>query len=71
MSLPAIDIYNDKAPKRRNNRTNKPTMQELRTALQTADAAYFTNARLAPMTRNDLINAARVRGVAVATTLQL
>jgi hypothetical protein len=71
MSLPAIDIFNDKAPKRRNNRTVKPTIQELRTALQTADATYFTNARLAPMTRNDLVNACRVRGVAVNTSLQL
>lgn len=68
--MAAIDIYNDKLPKRTNNRVvGKPTMAQLKTALQTADAAYFTTARLNTMTRNDLLNAARVRNVTVNTTL--
>lgn len=65
------DIINDPAPKRRNNRVVKPTMQELRAALAAADATSFTTARLAIMTRNDLINAARTRNVTVNTTLTL
>lgn len=67
----AIDIYNDPTPKRRNNKTVKPTMTELKNALTAADGTYFTAARLRTMTRNDLINACRVRNVAVNTTLQL
>ena len=71
MTIAAIDIYNDPAPKRRNNRTVKPTMSELRAALKAADAVTFTDNFLKTQSRNDLIYAARTRGVTVNTSLQL
>lgn len=69
MTIPSIDIYNDVTPKLKNAFVKKPTMSELRAALKAADAVTFTDAYLKTQTRNDLINAARVRNIAVATTL--
>ena len=63
------DIYNDKLPRRVNNADRKPTIAQLKAALTAGDATTFTAARMHAMTEIDLINACRVRGYTVNTTL--
>lgn len=70
MTNAAIDVYNDVAPKRANNKIVAPTQAELRDALQDANGTYYTDARLNKLTRNDLISATRDEGIEFPYTIE-
>lgn len=63
------DPINDPTPKLNNKIKRGPSVGELRTALQTANAGYYTNTRLEQMTKNDMIYAAKINSVVVPSAL--
>jgi hypothetical protein len=67
--VPDFDIYNDTLPRRKNNVDRSPTVAQLKSALTTHNATSYTPERLRQMTENDLINAVRLHGLTVNTTL--
>lgn len=66
--MPANDYHAEKAAVAPlvNRFPSGPTVTALRTALSTANATYWTSARLDAATKRDLIYAARLAGLSVA-----
>lgn len=64
-----FDIKNDVQPKRKNNGVVAPTIAQLKAALTAFNATSYSPARLLAMTENDLLNAIRVHGLTVNTTV--
>lgn len=62
------DFYGSKAAVAplRDHHTTGPSITNLRTALSTANATYWTTARLNAATKVDMIYAARLAGLTVA-----
>lgn len=60
------DPLNDPQPQMKfKTSRNTPTVAALKTALQTANPTYWTDARIRQSTKDDLIYAARVASISV------
>ncbi len=67
-----FDIYNDPQPQMRNAgfpTLVKPTVAQLKAALTTFNATSYSPARLNAMTKQDMLNAVRVHGLTVNTSV--
>lgn len=64
-----FDIRNDVQPKRKNSVVTSPTIGQLKVALNGFNSTSYSVARLNSMTENDMLNAIRVHGLTVNTTV--
>ena len=61
-----FDVLNDTTPALKNKQADQfPKISALKTALKAKSSTSYSDKRLATMTKNDLIYAARLEGVSV------
>jgi len=63
--VPAFDIRYDTAPSNRASRPRGPSIANLKSALSTFSSTSYTAGRMNGMSKNDLISACVVHGLAV------